>query len=68
MLCLLALLVIAGCSGIEPLELTNTREEGPERGLFSGPDGEFIIYQKANEDVTRNEGKAAEKETEKSAQ
>ena len=56
MLWLPALLVIAGCSGIEPLELTNTREEGPEKGLFSGPDGEFVIYRKADEGVAGNEG------------
>ena len=55
MLYLLALLVIAGCSGIEPLELTNTREEGPERGLFSGSDGEFVIYRGKGEAVTDNE-------------
>ena len=64
----LALLTIAGCSGIEPLELTNTREEGPEKGLFSGPEGEFVIYRKADEDVTGDEDKAAEKEIEKTAQ
>ena len=45
---LLALLVIAGCSGIEPFEMTNTREEGPEKGLFSGPDGEFIVHGRAD--------------------
>jgi len=59
MLWLLALLVVAGCSGIEPLELTNTREEGPEQGLFSGPDGEFVIYRKAEGEVTGNEDKPA---------
>ena len=64
----LALMIIAGCSGIEPLELTNTREEGPEKGLFSGPEGEFVIYRKADEDVTRDEDNADAKEIEKSAQ
>ena len=47
---LLALLIFSGCSGIEPLELTNTREEGPESGLFSGPQGEFVILRKAEPD------------------
>jgi PBP1b-binding outer membrane lipoprotein LpoB len=30
---LLALLVLAGCAGIEPYEPRNNREEGPESGL-----------------------------------
>ena len=64
----LVLLVIVGCSGIEPLELTNTREEGPERGLFSGSEGEFVIYRKTDEEATRNEDKAVEKEIEKTTQ
>ena len=51
---LLALMVISGCSGIEPLELTNTREEGPEKGLFSGSDGEFVILRRADEDFAAN--------------
>jgi hypothetical protein len=50
----LVLLVICGCSGIEPLELTNTREEGPEKGLFSGSDGEFVILRRADEDFAAN--------------
>jgi hypothetical protein len=62
---LLALLIIAGCSGIEPLELTNTREEGPENGLFSGSGGEFVIYRKADEDVTDNEGEPSPDEVKK---
>ena len=37
---LLALTVfIAGCSGITPGELRNEREEGPQKGLFSGSAG-----------------------------
>jgi hypothetical protein len=59
MLWLLALLVIAGCSGIEPLELTNTREEGPEKGLFSGSGGEFVIHRVADEDVAANADESA---------
>jgi len=50
----LALLVVSGCSGIEPLELTNTREEGPEKGLFSGTGGEFVILRRADEDFAAN--------------
>ena len=51
---LLALIVVSGCSGIEPLELTNTREEGPEKGLFSGSDGEFVILRGTDEDFAAN--------------
>ena len=51
---LLALIVVSGCSGIEPLELTNTREEGPEKGLFSGTDGEFVILRRTDEDFAAN--------------
>ena len=51
---LLALMVVSGCSGFEPLELTNTREEGPEKGLFSGSDGEFVILRRADEDFAAN--------------
>lgn len=39
----LAMLVIGGCAGITPAEYRDHREEGPEQGLFSGPDGEFVI-------------------------
>jgi hypothetical protein len=42
---LMVLLLISGCSGITPDgQLRNNREEGPESGLFSGPDGEFVIF------------------------
>jgi len=43
------LLVIAGCAGIQPYEPRNHREEGPERGLASGSEGEFVIYEWAGE-------------------
>ena len=35
---------IVGCSGITPIELRNEREEGPQKGLFSGSAGEFVIF------------------------
>jgi hypothetical protein len=50
----LALLLASGCSGFEPLELTNAREEGPEKGLFSGTDGEFVILRRTDEDFAAN--------------
>ena len=55
-------LVAGGCSGITPDgELRNNREEGPENGLFSGPDGEFILLGPAKEEPP------AEKETQAEA-
>ena len=41
---LLALLVLAGCAGIEPYEVQNRREEGPKSGVFTGSEGEFVIF------------------------
>ncbi len=46
---LAAFLVLTGCAGIEPYEPRNHREEGPEKGLFTGSDGEFTILRKAEE-------------------
>ena len=40
-----ALLLITGCSGITPYDPPDYREEPPGRGLLSGADGEFVIYQ-----------------------
>jgi len=34
---------ITGCSGITPYQPRNNREEGPERGIFTGSKGEFVI-------------------------
>ncbi len=52
---LVALLVIAGCAGIEPYEPRDNREEGPEKGLFTGSEGEFVIFRKADEPETGSE-------------
>ncbi len=40
---LLMMVVLAGCAGIEPYEPRNNREEGPEKGLFTGSQGEWVI-------------------------
>ena len=40
---LLLCLLVYGCSGITPYQPRNNREEGPERGIFTGPQGEFVI-------------------------
>lgn len=42
-------LMITGCAGMEPYEPRDEREEGPERGLFSGSDGEFVIFRSQSE-------------------
>ncbi|MFQ5915971.1 MAG: hypothetical protein ACE5JS_22580 [Nitrospinota bacterium] len=45
-LVLLALLLSA-CASIEPLAFPESGDEiPPGPGLFSGPDGEFVIYRK----------------------
>ncbi len=41
---LVAAAIVAGCSGMTPVELRNNREEGPEKGLFSGTQGESVIF------------------------
>ncbi|UCF01331.1 MAG: hypothetical protein JSV14_13275 [Deltaproteobacteria bacterium] len=52
---LVALLVIAGCAGIEPYEPRDNREEGQEKGLFTGSEGEFVIFRKTDEPGTGSE-------------
>ena len=52
---LLLALLVAGCAGIEPYEPRNNREEGPQKGLFSGSEGEFVIFRKANDPETDRE-------------
>ena len=40
----IALLSLCSCAGITPDgQMRNDREEGPVHGLFSGPDGEFVL-------------------------
>jgi hypothetical protein len=39
----LVALVVAGCDGMKPYVPRDDREEGPEQGIFSGSDGEFVI-------------------------
>lgn len=40
---LLLLLWVSGCSGIAPYQPRNHREEGPERGIFTGSKGELVV-------------------------
>ena len=52
---LMALLVI-GCAGIEPYEPRDNREEGPRKGLFTGAEGEWVIFRKTDKPKTSSEG------------
>ena len=54
---LAALLLIGGCAGIQPYSPPNHREEGPQKGLFSGSEGEFVIFRKADEPKNTDETK-----------
>jgi hypothetical protein len=38
-----ALMIFAGCAGLEPFEPRDNREEGPKEGLFTGSQGEWVI-------------------------
>jgi hypothetical protein len=59
---LVALLVI-GCAGIEPYEPRDHREEGPEKGLFTGAEGEWVIFRKTDEPETGSEANNRSDET-----
>ena len=52
---LVVALLVIGCAGIEPYEPRDHREEGPERGLFTGSEGEWVIFRKADEPKTESE-------------
>lgn len=58
---LLASMLVAGCSGVTPYQPRNHREEGPEKGIFSGSEGEFVIplpsetLQKKEDSTRRNQ-------------
>lgn len=52
---LLLAFLFAGCAGINPYTPRDYREEGLERGLFTGSEGEFVIYRKAYEPATGSE-------------
>jgi len=52
---LLMVVIVFGCAGIQPYEPRNHREEGPEKGLFSGSEGEWVIYRKAAEQAPESD-------------
>ena len=59
----LLVLLVAGCAGIKPYEPRNNREEGMEKGLFTGSEGEFVIFRKADESETGSEAGKRSDET-----
>ena len=60
---LLVALLFTGCAGISPYEPRDTREEGPEKGLFTGSKGEFVIFKKEDEPETGSEAGKRSDET-----
>ena len=61
---LLVAWLVTGCAGITPYEPRDHREEGPEKGLFTGSEGEFVIFRKADEPETGSEAGQRSDETE----
>ena len=60
---LLLALLVTGCAGIKPYEPRDNREEGMEKGLFTGSEGEFVIYRKVDESETGSEAGKRSDET-----
>jgi hypothetical protein len=60
---LLVALLVTGCAGIKPYEPRDNREEGMEKGLFTGSEGEFVIYRKADEPETGSDAGKKSDET-----
>ena len=60
---MLVALLVTGCAGIKPYEPRDHREEGPEKGLFTGSEGEFVIFRKADEPKTGSEASKRSDET-----
>lgn len=60
---LLMAMVIAGCAGMEPYEYRDDREEGPEKGLFTGSQGEWVIVGPEEPETDKKEEKDPDKPT-----
>ena len=65
---MLMALLVTGCAGIKPYEPRDHREEGPEKGLFTGSEGEFVIFRKADEPETGSKASKRSDETADSEQ
>ena len=60
---LLIAFVMAGCAGMEPYEYRNNREEGPEKGIFTGSQGEWVIVGSKESETDKEEEKDPDKPT-----
>ena len=60
---LLVALLITGCAGIKPYEPRNNREEGMEKGLLTGSEGEWVIFRKTEVPETDSEADKTSDET-----
>ena len=60
---LLVTLLVAGCAGMKPYKPHDYREEGPKRGLFTGSEGEFVIFRKIDEPKIESEADKVSDET-----
>jgi len=60
---LLVALLVAGCAGITPYEPRDHREEGPEKGLFTGSQGEWVILGPKAPQKDKEEKNKGEQET-----
>ena len=61
---LMLALLFAGCAGIKPYTPRDYREEGLERGLFTGSQGEWVIFGPKIPQKDKEEKSAGEQETE----
>jgi hypothetical protein len=59
----LIVVVMAGCAEIEPYEPRNNREEGPQKGLFTGSQGEWVILGPKVEETDAEERKRPQNPT-----
>jgi hypothetical protein len=48
----LSVWLITGCTGFKPYEPRDNREEGLENGIFTGSEGEFVIFRKVEKTET----------------
>jgi len=60
---LLVALLVTGCAGIKPYEPRDYREEGMERGLFTGSEGAFVIFRTEAKPETDSKEKKPEPES-----
>lgn len=53
--------ILTGCSGVKPYNPPDYRNEGTGKGLFSGEDGEFVIYQTGEVPEKRDDAREQDK-------